>query len=395
MRNSPMFKEENALPCSKLHFSVRDRQYFARARQRHADVRWHIIAAFGAVREVIGILGHQVVEEVLQIAARSWIGIFHDDDAATGVLNKNRSGPISNAASVDLRLNFIGDFVQSLSVSADFELIVINVHRQTKKALMHALVIPRRTKGDGSHYCKHKTRIIPSVLRKSGCRCVVPHFARDDRLFIASSQYPLSIKLGQHPLRVDLRSSWWPINLMECDIERVLFDQTAIHRRLDELAAQILNDYRQRELTVIAVLTGSLMFVADLLRRIPLPLKLDCLCAVSYHGKTETSGQVIFKQVALSDATERHILILDDILDSGHTLAAIRDKLEAAKARSIRICVLLSKRKTRACHVDADYVGFEIEDEFVVGYGLDFMERYRNLPYIGVLRKELLEKSSG
>jgi hypoxanthine phosphoribosyltransferase len=180
---------------------------------------------------------------------------------------------------------------------------------------------------------------------------------------------------------------------MEGDIERVLFDETAIHRRLDELAAQILNDYCKRELTVIAVLTGSLMFVADLLRSIPLPLKLDCLSAVSYHGKAQSSGQVIFKQVALPDATERDILILDDILDSGHTLAAIRDKLEAAKARSIRICVLLSKKKPRSRHVDADYVGFEIEDEFVVGYGLDFMERYRNLPYIGVLRKELLEQS--
>ena len=181
---------------------------------------------------------------------------------------------------------------------------------------------------------------------------------------------------------------------MEGDIERVLFDETAIHRRLDELAAQILKDYRQRELTVIAVLTGSLMFVADLLRRIPLPLKLDCLSVVSYHGKAQTSGEVIFKQVSLPDVVDRDVLVLDDILDSGHTLAAIRDKLEAAKARSIRICVLLSKKKPPARNIHADYIGFEIEDEFVVGYGLDFMERYRNLPYIGVLRKELLEQSS-
>jgi hypoxanthine phosphoribosyltransferase len=88
----------------------------------------------------------------------------------------------------------------------------------------------------------------------------------------------------------------------------------------------------------------------------------------------------------------RDVLILDDILDSGHTLAAVREKLETAKPRSIRVCVLLSKQKQRAREVDVDYVGFEIEDEFVVGYGLDFMERYRNLPYIGVLRKELLER---
>jgi hypoxanthine phosphoribosyltransferase len=132
------------------------------------------------------------------------------------------------------------------------------------------------------------------------------------------------------------------------------------------------------------------MFMADLLRRIPLPLKLDCLSVASYHGRAETSGEVIFKQVALPDVVDRHILILDDILDSGHTLAAIRDKLETAKPRSIRVCVLLSKKKHRARHVAADYIGFEIEDEFVVGYGLDFMERYRNLPCIGVLRKELI-----
>ena len=177
---------------------------------------------------------------------------------------------------------------------------------------------------------------------------------------------------------------------MQDDLERVLFDEATILRRLDEIAAQISEDYRDRELTVIAVLNGSLMFMADLLRRIPLPLKLDCLSVASYHGKAQTSGEVIFKQVAVPDVQDRHVLLLDDILDSGHTLAAIREKLETAKPRSIRVCVLLSKKKARARHVDADYVGFEIEDEFVVGYGLDFMERYRNLPCIGVLRKELI-----
>lgn len=180
---------------------------------------------------------------------------------------------------------------------------------------------------------------------------------------------------------------------MQDDLDRILFHETTILSRLDQLAAQISAEYRDRELTVIAVLNGSLMFMADLLRRIPLPLKLDCLSVASYHGKAETSGEVIFKQIALPDVTDRHILVLDDILDSGHTLAAIRDKLETAKPRSIRVCVLLNKKKPRARHVDADYVGFEIEDEFVVGYGLDFMERYRNLPYIGVLRADLIKQS--
>jgi hypoxanthine phosphoribosyltransferase len=179
---------------------------------------------------------------------------------------------------------------------------------------------------------------------------------------------------------------------MQSDIERVLFDGPAIHNRLDELAEQITADYSDRELTVIAILTGSLMFTSDLLRRIPLPLKLDCLSVVSYHGKTQPSGEVIFKQFADPDVGGRDILILDDILDTGHTLAAVRKRLETAKPRSIRVCVLLSKRKQRARDVDADYIGFAIDDEFVVGYGLDFMERYRNLPYVGVLRKELLER---
>ena len=178
---------------------------------------------------------------------------------------------------------------------------------------------------------------------------------------------------------------------MQDDLERVLFDEPTILRRLDKIAAQISNDYRERELTVIAVLNGSLMFMADLLRRIPLPLKLDCLSVASYHDKVETSGEVIFKEIALPDVQNRHILILDDILDSGNTLAAIREKLQTAGPRSIKICVLLSKRKQRARAVDADYLGFEIEDKFVVGYGLDYDERYRNLPYIGVLRKELVK----
>jgi hypoxanthine phosphoribosyltransferase len=182
------------------------------------------------------------------------------------------------------------------------------------------------------------------------------------------------------------------VNRMQDDLDRILFHESTILRRLDEIAATISHDYRKLDLTVIAVLNGSLIFMADLLRRIPLPLTLDCLSVASYHGKTQTSGEVIFKQVALPDIVDRHVLLLDDILDSGHTLAAIRDKLETANPKSIRVCVLLSKKKVRDREVNADYVGFEIEDEFVVGYGLDFMEQYRNLPYIGVLRKDLIAR---
>jgi hypoxanthine phosphoribosyltransferase len=177
---------------------------------------------------------------------------------------------------------------------------------------------------------------------------------------------------------------------MQEDLERVLFDEATILRRLDELAAEISSEYRGRELTVIAVLNGSIILMADLLRRIPLPLKLDCLSVASYHGGTTTSGEIIFNQIALPDVAGRHILILDDILDSGVTLGAIRDKLESKNPSSVKICVLLRKLRPRLRPVEADYVGFNIDDEFVVGYGLDYMEHYRNLPCIGVLRKEKL-----
>ncbi len=177
---------------------------------------------------------------------------------------------------------------------------------------------------------------------------------------------------------------------MQADLDRILFDEKTILRRLDELAAQISADYHGCELTVIAILNGSLIFMADLLRRIPLPLKLDCLSVASYHGGLQTSGELIFRQVASPDVAGRHILLLDDILDSGTTLDAIQERLETASPRSVRICVLLRKTKLRQRAIDADYIGFDIADEFVVGYGLDYMERYRNLPYIGVLRKELM-----
>ena len=236
------------------------------------------------------------------------------------------------------------------------------------------LVIPNRPDGEGCH------RFGRASLRAS-CDTQrvreVPHFVRDDSSF----EQALICAPADGLFR-----------LVQNDIERVLFDGPAIHKRLDEIAAQITADYSGRELVVIAILTGTLMFMSDLVRRIPLPLKLNCLSVASYHGKTQTSGEVFFKELFVPDVAGQDVLILDDILDTGHTLAAVREKLEKARPCSIRACVLLSKRKQRARNVDVDYIGFEISDEFVVGYGLDFMERYRNLPYIGVLRTELLEQ---
>ncbi|HWB61305.1 MAG TPA: hypoxanthine phosphoribosyltransferase [Chthoniobacteraceae bacterium] len=176
------------------------------------------------------------------------------------------------------------------------------------------------------------------------------------------------------------------------DLEKILLHEEEILARLDALAETLTKEYREKELTVVAVLNGSIIFAADLLRRIPLPLKLDCVSVASYHGGAESTGRVTFDQLTMPDVDGRHVLIVDDILDSGRTLHAIREKLLAeARPKSIRICVLLRKTKERAKPAEADWVGFDIADEFVVGYGLDYQERYRNLRLIGVLRKELIE----
>ena len=176
---------------------------------------------------------------------------------------------------------------------------------------------------------------------------------------------------------------------MLADLTRVLYHESTILSRLDELAHQITWDYRDRELTVVAILNGSFMFLGDLLRRIPLPLHVDCLSVASYVGD-KTSGVVTFDQSTMPDITDRHVLVLDDILDSGHTLHAVRDRLMELNPRSVKFCVLLRKQRTREKPIDVDYVGFDIADEFVVGYGLDFIARYRNLPCIGVLSEEVI-----
>jgi hypoxanthine phosphoribosyltransferase len=175
------------------------------------------------------------------------------------------------------------------------------------------------------------------------------------------------------------------------DIKKILYHESTILSRLDELASEITEDYRGRDITVIAVLNGSLVFMADLLRRIPLHLQLDCLSVSSYHG-TKSAGRVKFHKGQFRGVRNRHVLILDDILDTGATLKAIREHIAAESgALSIKICVLLRKKLDIPKLVDADYVGFEIPNEFVVGYGLDYNERYRNLPFIGVLTDEAIQ----
>ena len=178
---------------------------------------------------------------------------------------------------------------------------------------------------------------------------------------------------------------------MHEDIEKVLIAEEIIEKRLDVIAGKIHEDFATEEsLQVVAILKGALVFMADLLRRVPLRLEIECLNVASYHGGTESSGQVDFLDQKLPVVEGRCVLLIDDILDTGRTLAAVSEKLRAMGAREVKTCVLLNKDKERAEEVRADYSAFEIADEFVVGYGLDYDGKYRNLPYVGVLKPSVI-----
>lgn len=173
-------------------------------------------------------------------------------------------------------------------------------------------------------------------------------------------------------------------------LDRVLFGEEEIRRRVAEMGRLIERDYAGKPLTIVTILQGGAVFMADLIREIRLPLRLDSVSVSSYGGGTVSSGRVTFLQERLPEVDGRHVLLLDDILDSGRTLRAIRDRfLEERDPLSLRVAVLLSKRVERAEEVRAEYAGFEVDDEFVVGYGLDCDGEFRNLPSIGVLKREV------
>lgn len=169
-------------------------------------------------------------------------------------------------------------------------------------------------------------------------------------------------------------------------LDHVLVTETAIRRRVAALGAQINEAYRGKDLTVIAIVNGALIFTADLLRRLGIPLRLDCIRASSYHMGTSAAGKPVIIDNLKLDIAGHHVLLVDDILDTGNTLSAVHELMRAKQAASVRTCVLLDKKARRVVPFAAEYVGFDIPNEFVVGYGLDFNERYRNLPCIGVLK---------
>jgi hypoxanthine phosphoribosyltransferase len=177
------------------------------------------------------------------------------------------------------------------------------------------------------------------------------------------------------------------------DIRAVLISEARLARRVGGLARQIEKDFAGRDLVIVALLGGTVMFLADLLRRLSLPLRLDFIGVSSYGAGTEPGGLVFTKELRL-DVRGRDVLLVDDILDTGNTLSRVLPKLRALRPRRIKICVLLDKPARRAKKIAADYTGFTIPDEFVVGYGLDFAEKYRNLPFVGLLRPEIIRGAS-
>jgi len=177
-----------------------------------------------------------------------------------------------------------------------------------------------------------------------------------------------------------------PLTGILSDLDRVLLSAEEIHDRVASMASQIQSDYVDKEITVVVLMDGALFFVADLLRQIDRPIRLVTLGASSYHGGTQSSGQVAIQWPAGLSFTNQDVLLLDDILDTGLTLSALRERLIAEAPATLRTAVLLDKKRPRSHNCPLDYCGFEIADEFVVGYGMDYQGRFRNLPCIGILK---------
>jgi hypoxanthine phosphoribosyltransferase len=173
------------------------------------------------------------------------------------------------------------------------------------------------------------------------------------------------------------------------DIAEILIGAEELQAKVAELGRQISEDYRGRNPLLICLLRGAVVFLSDLIRSIDIPLEMDFMAISSYGASTESSGVVRLVMDLKSNITGRNVLIVEDIVDSGRTLAYILDNLQTRRPAGMKVCALLSKPSRREIQVKLDYLGFEIPDKFVVGYGLDYAEAYRNLPFIGVLRPEL------
>lgn len=178
-------------------------------------------------------------------------------------------------------------------------------------------------------------------------------------------------------------------NPLEEDLDTILVDEASIRARLKELGGEINATYEGRELAVIAIINGAIIFVADLIRELNLSIQLDCIRVASYRDETRPVQEPEVIDKIRLDLKDMDVLLIDDILDTGKTLSRVCKIFRKLQPASLRTCVLLDKETTRTVDFEADFVGFKIPDEFAVGYGLDFAERYRQLPCIGVLKPEL------
>ena len=173
----------------------------------------------------------------------------------------------------------------------------------------------------------------------------------------------------------------------EREIE-VMIREVALQAKVRELGVQITRDYAGKELTLVGVLKGSIFFLSDLARAIDLPVRIELMGVSSYLDRNETSGEVRITHDVSTPMGGRHLLLIEDIVDTGLTMQFLLDTLQARQPASLKVCVLLEKPARTKCKVTIDYKGFVIEDRFVVGYGLDYSEKYRNLPFVGSMRRE-------
>jgi hypoxanthine phosphoribosyltransferase len=179
---------------------------------------------------------------------------------------------------------------------------------------------------------------------------------------------------------------------LERAITEILIDEDALKRRIVELGEEISNDYAGQDLLLVGVLKGAVFFMSDLMRHLTISCEIDFMAISSYAGATESSGVVRILKDLDMNIEGRQVLVVEDIIDSGLTLSYLIRNLEAREPASLEVCALLTKPERREIEVPVRYVGFEIPNRFVVGYGLDFGEKYRNLPYVAVLDEGLLEE---
>ncbi len=179
---------------------------------------------------------------------------------------------------------------------------------------------------------------------------------------------------------------------MDC-IEKVLIDEQTLANKVKEIAHQITQDYKGEALLIVGILKGSVPFMADLLRLIGLEdLSIDFMSVSSYGNGTTSTGRVrILKDLDVNIA-DKNVLIVEDIVDTGNTLSKLKEMLLLRSPASLKICSILNKPSRREAEIDIDYIGFDIPDEFIIGYGLDYAEKFRNLPYVGILKREIYEK---